>query len=146
MWGTWWLCFSSCIKDTSTSQSLFNPNPCHCNLWENQTGYKVVIGFASLILPLELVWVIQKLNIFFLILICLHSESSSGGQFLERMCYYMPPKHRAFIEAVAKGPSIRNYGLCIFYKLMMTKQDRGRSKKGVKGVYNPPPLRWPAAF
>ncbi|RMX57483.1 hypothetical protein pdam_00020974 [Pocillopora damicornis] len=36
-------------------------------------------------------------------------ESSSGGQFLERMCYYMPPKHRAFIEAVAKGPSIRNY-------------------------------------
>ncbi|XP_058971059.2 indoleamine 2,3-dioxygenase 2 [Pocillopora verrucosa] len=43
----------------------------------------------------------------------LHSktESSSGGQFLERMCYYMPPKHRAFIEAVAKGPSIRNYVL-----------------------------------
>lgn len=43
----------------------------------------------------------------------LHSktESSSGGQFLEKMRYYMPPKHRAFIEAVANGPSIRNYVL-----------------------------------
>jgi len=37
-------------------------------------------------------------------------SSSDGDQFLHRMRYYMPPKHRAFIEAVANGPSIRNFG------------------------------------
>ncbi|KAJ7382623.1 Indoleamine 2,3-dioxygenase 2 [Desmophyllum pertusum] len=39
------------------------------------------------------------------------TDSCSGGTFLERMHYYMPPKHRAFIEAVSNGPSIRNFVL-----------------------------------
>ena len=37
-------------------------------------------------------------------------ESSAEDTFLNRMRYYMPPKHRAFIEAVEQGPSIRNFG------------------------------------
>ena len=40
----------------------------------------------------------------------MYLDSCSGGQFLERMRLYMPPKHRAFIEAVAHGPSIRHFG------------------------------------
>ncbi|KAL9956821.1 hypothetical protein ACROYT_G038362 [Oculina patagonica] len=39
------------------------------------------------------------------------TDSCSGGQFLERMRYYMPPKHRAFVEAVSNGPSIRKFAL-----------------------------------
>ncbi|KAJ7371090.1 Indoleamine 2,3-dioxygenase 2 [Desmophyllum pertusum] len=39
------------------------------------------------------------------------TDSCSGGKFLERMQYYMPPKHRAFIKAVSNGPSIRNFVL-----------------------------------
>ncbi|XP_068760536.1 indoleamine 2,3-dioxygenase 2-like [Montipora capricornis] len=41
----------------------------------------------------------------------IHADSSSVGNFLERMRYYMPPKHRAFIEAVGQGPSIRHFAL-----------------------------------
>jgi len=41
----------------------------------------------------------------------LHSKDTDGDQFLHRMRYYMPPKHRAFIEAVSNGPSIRNFAL-----------------------------------
>ena len=43
-------------------------------------------------------------------IVCSYSDSCSGGQFLERMRDYMPPKHRAFIEAVSHGPSIRKFG------------------------------------
>lgn len=42
--------------------------------------------------------------------------SSDGDQFLHRMRYYMPPKHRAFIEAVSNGPSIRNFGEWVMAK------------------------------
>lgn len=37
-------------------------------------------------------------------------DSKAEDSFLNRMRYYMPPKHRAFIEAVEQGPSIRNFG------------------------------------
>lgn len=40
-----------------------------------------------------------------------HPDDSPGGQFLERMRHYMPPKHRAFIEAVENGPSIKTFVL-----------------------------------
>lgn len=42
--------------------------------------------------------------------------SSDGDQFLHRMRCYMPPKHRAFIEAVSNGPSIRNFGEWVMAK------------------------------
>ncbi|XP_067044904.1 indoleamine 2,3-dioxygenase 2-like isoform X1 [Acropora muricata] len=39
------------------------------------------------------------------------ADSKAEDSFLNRMRYYMPPKHRAFIEAVEQGPSIRNFAL-----------------------------------
>ncbi|XP_015768265.1 PREDICTED: indoleamine 2,3-dioxygenase 2-like [Acropora digitifera] len=39
-----------------------------------------------------------------------NADSKAEDSFLKRMRYYMPPKHRAFIEAVEQGPSIRNFG------------------------------------
>jgi len=40
----------------------------------------------------------------------IYLDSCAEDIFLKRMRNYMLPKHRAFIEAVEQGPSIRNFG------------------------------------
>ncbi|XP_020627936.1 indoleamine 2,3-dioxygenase 2-like [Orbicella faveolata] len=65
----------------------------------------------------------------------LHSKDTDGDQFLHRMRYYMPPKHRAFIEAVSNGPSIRNFGEYIMIPANRGKdsKERGMALKGTGG-------------
>ncbi|XP_004707722.1 indoleamine 2,3-dioxygenase 1 [Echinops telfairi] len=45
------------------------------------------------------------------VLLGIQQEHGSAAEFLQEMRTYMPPAHRAFLESLGKGPSVRNFVL-----------------------------------
>ncbi|XP_075411862.1 indoleamine 2,3-dioxygenase 1-like [Tenrec ecaudatus] len=58
------------------------------------------------------------------VLLGIQQEHGSGAEFLQDMRTYMPPAHKAFLETLEKGPSVRNF--------VLSREDAD----GLKDIYN----------